>query len=261
MAGPNKINNKFGSEWVTWAMDTPGNCCNLCNGGCKIKSGDVCVAHKIYSPPIYSCKAQGEAQYAAWGISPVPPWEDEEIMEADGSFPTEVDKGSGSTFRSQCPKCGKKYGYFPNGGYVCEEAGGADPCYTFPNNRTPLVKLDGNPLLPKELTLISFSYKGGVPEAKRILDVRSTVRNPWENEILRKLNGLDSEVQAFVGRCRGGKLAANKVINWAARGTTIAVGCMGGRHRSVAIVEMAAKELAAKGWVVHHSHRDLKVKE
>jgi hypothetical protein len=42
---------------------------------------------------------------------------------------------------------------------------------------------------------------------------------------------------------------------------TAAIGCQGGKHRSVAIVEIIAQQCRKKGWDVEIEHRDLKKKE
>lgn len=119
---------------------------------------------------------------------------------------------------------------------------------------------------PKEqvITLISFSFAKGVPEnvsKDHRFDVRRTVRNPWRNESLRKLNGLHPSVQDFVRRCGRSQGVITKIIStpfWL-NDPLWAVGCQGGKHRSVAIVELAAKALLEANRKVEIVHRDLKL--
>lgn len=123
------------------------------------------------------------------------------------------------------------------------------------------------------LHLISFSYKKGVPEgADRVFDLCRKVRNPWSLKPLRKLNGLHPKVQELVANCGGGQRMIGLIGSYNAFADyavdpddssselTIAVGCTGGQHRSVAIVELVAKRLIENGQM-HFTvvHRDLKV--
>ncbi len=121
-------------------------------------------------------------------------------------------------------------------------------------------------------TLTSFSYSKGAPADSYIIDVRKSVRNPWRNVELRKLNGLHEDVQSFISRCKGSKdvvkVALHKLkfgsyLKSGAFTKNIAIGCQGGKHRSVALVEMVAVQLAASEspFDITIIHRDLKVKE
>jgi len=140
-----------------------------------------------------------------------------------------------------CKECGDKYG---------KKAWG-------------MVDNDVHPSAPQTpITLTSFSYKFGKPSnAAKVIDTRTAVRNPWRRAELRKLTGLDPRVQEFVGHCKGAK----DLLYTAARRVelgfqSIAFGCQGGKHRSVALVEMLAKQLREDGRNVVVVHRDLKVK-
>src|SRR5215831_3544805 len=106
------------------------------------------------------------------------------------------------------------------------------------------------------LTLLSFGFKHGLPiEADLVLDVRF-LPNPYFVEALSGCTGKDSQVAQFVmgnddarellGHVRG--LLAYALPRYEREGKaylTVAVGCTGGRHRSVAVVEELAKLFGA----------------
>ncbi len=114
----------------------------------------------------------------------------------------------------------------------------------------------------------SFSYKNGLPrEADLVFDVRF-LRNPHYDQRLRSLTGRDAAVvdyvasdpdyPAFVEGLTG--MLSRLVPRYASEGKsylTIAVGCTGGRHRSVAVAETLADALGEAGWRVILNHREL----
>jgi UPF0042 nucleotide-binding protein len=114
----------------------------------------------------------------------------------------------------------------------------------------------------------SFSVKRGAPrEADMVFDCRF-LRNPHWDEALRPLDGRDAPVAAFVADdplCAPflDQLAAMLLMllpAYKAEGKAhlgIALGCTGGRHRSVFIAESLASRLEAGGWAVKLRHRDL----
>ncbi len=120
-----------------------------------------------------------------------------------------------------------------------------------------------------QLTILSFGFKYGLPaDADLVADARFLPNPFWEPE-LRGLTGLDPEVRQFVFDQEG---ASEFVDGYAKalrpvlegyrrenkRHTTIAVGCTGGKHRSVAIAEALATRLRdAPGVAVAIKHRDL----
>jgi UPF0042 nucleotide-binding protein len=118
------------------------------------------------------------------------------------------------------------------------------------------------------VTLQSFSYKRGAPRGvDMVIDVRF-LRNPHWDEALRPRDGRDPEVAAYVAADPGyptfyGRLAdliRFLLPAYKAEGKSyfgLGLGCTGGRHRSVALVEALAKTLAAEGWQVNIRHRDL----
>lgn len=168
---------------------------------------------------------------------------------------------SGRPVKSICPNCFRKWHYPANNGYVCEEkdCGFDSPC----GNQIRLVSLDDvnpKPIPPgsRKVTLTSFSYTFGVPEkVTKVWDVRYSVRNPWRDEKLRKLNGLHQDIQGFVSSCKGTKAILNQSMIYSKTELHLAFGCAGGKHRSVAIAELVGAKYRDLGWDVTINHRDL----
>lgn len=121
------------------------------------------------------------------------------------------------------------------------------------------------------LTLISFSYAYGLPaEADLVLDARF-LRNPHYDPILRPRTGLSADVAAYIEADPDFPafvrmvqelldLLLPRFIGEGKKYVTIAVGCTGGRHRSVHIVETLARYLRqgeGAGWRLHVTHREL----
>lgn len=118
------------------------------------------------------------------------------------------------------------------------------------------------------VTVQSFSYKRGTPHgADMVLDCRF-LGNPYWEEDLRPLDGRDPRIQEFVRNDPlyapfFGKLCdmlAMLLPAYRAEGKahfTIALGCTGGRHRSVTLAEAVAAHLAADDWSVSIRHREL----
>ena len=119
-----------------------------------------------------------------------------------------------------------------------------------------------------QTALISFGYKHGLPlDADLVLDCRFLPNPHWVPE-LQPLTGLDEAVRDYVlGRDesteftdRVDDLLRFLLPHFLAEGKsylTIAVGCTGGRHRSVAIVEELARRLRAEGHALSVFHRDV----
>lgn len=119
-----------------------------------------------------------------------------------------------------------------------------------------------------QVTVMSFGFKHGVPiDVDTVFDVRF-LPNPHWDEALRPLTGLDPAVSGYVlGEDLAGEFLARVTSlldlvlpAYVAEGRsylTIGVGCTGGRHRSVAVVEAVAGHLRAVGYSPRVSHRDL----
>ncbi len=119
------------------------------------------------------------------------------------------------------------------------------------------------------VTLTSFGHKHGLPrDSDIVLDMRFLPNPHWESD-LRPLTGFDPQVVEYVSR--GGKLDAFYerlaplldflIPEYIAEGKahlSVAIGCTGGRHRSVAIAEALAERLRTRDDVeVQVAHRDV----
>ena len=117
------------------------------------------------------------------------------------------------------------------------------------------------------LCLMSFGYKNGMPdEADWVLDVRF-LPNPFYVPTLKELTGRNKKVkdyvlgnpeaERFAGRITG--LILDLIPSYVREGKyhlTIAMGCTGGRHRSVVMAEAIAERLAENGRIAVVKHRD-----
>jgi UPF0042 nucleotide-binding protein len=106
------------------------------------------------------------------------------------------------------------------------------------------------------IKIVSFSYKKGVPPADKVVDCRS-LPNPHESLHLRKMNGRDIPVQRYVVANGNAFSLIGAAEMGAYEGRTIAFGCFGGRHRSVACAELLGHRLRARALEVDVQHRDL----
>jgi RNase adaptor protein for sRNA GlmZ degradation len=99
------------------------------------------------------------------------------------------------------------------------------------------------------LRLISFGFKHGgpPPEALTVVDCRH-LRNPHHVSRLRPLDGRHDEVKAFVWQSPGFPALMNLARPYIGTGqVTLAFGCHGGRHRSVAMAEIVAQYARDEG--------------
>lgn len=130
------------------------------------------------------------------------------------------------------------------------------------------------------VSLVSFAYKFGLPrEADLVFDSRF-LRNPHYDPILRTHTGLDAAVGAYIEAdtdfatffAKITELIDMLLPRFVLEGkkyATITIGCTGGRHRSVFLVEKLASHLADRiaktwvsgggnaGWRLHVTHREL----
>lgn len=110
--------------------------------------------------------------------------------------------------------------------------------------------------------LVSFGRKhGSLNDPDVLVFSAAQVPNPHKIPKLRDRDGRDAEVQRMVLRSPKGAALASRVacaIMTAPGDITVAVRCHGGRHRSVAIVEEAARIVRALGFDVDVVHRDLR---
>lgn len=114
--------------------------------------------------------------------------------------------------------------------------------------------------------IVSFGFKYGLPQdADLVFDLRF-LPNPYFVPAMRERTGLDQDVFDYVIRTSEGqdllgdleRMLTKLLPRYAAEGKaylTIAIGCTGGRHRSVAMAEALAKALSA--WPIAVTHRDV----
>jgi UPF0042 nucleotide-binding protein len=117
-------------------------------------------------------------------------------------------------------------------------------------------------------TVMSFGFKYGLPlDADIVNDVRFLPNPYWVPE-LRELTGLDASVSDFVTAMPEARefldrmaamvdLVSDGYLREGKRYVTVAVGCTGGKHRSVAMAENLAARLVKHGVEVLTVHRDL----
>ena len=118
------------------------------------------------------------------------------------------------------------------------------------------------------VTVTSFSYRRGLPTgADLVFDCRF-LRNPHWDSALRPEDGRSETVQAYIAQDPRFAPFRDQVIEMAtlllpafeAEGKshlTIAFGCTGGQHRSVAMTEILSAHLAEAGWHVSKRHREV----
>lgn len=117
-------------------------------------------------------------------------------------------------------------------------------------------------------TIVSFGFKYGIPiDADMVADMRF-LPNPYWVEDLRPLTGLDQPVREFVERQERSKefldqyealvaLLTDGYVREDKHFLTIAIGCTGGMHRSVAMSEALGRRLRSHGVRTLVAHRDL----
>ena len=120
-----------------------------------------------------------------------------------------------------------------------------------------------------KLTLVfeSFGFKRGIPiDADYVFDVRM-LPNPYYENALRALTGKDESVQKFLDIYPDVKLMQSHITNFIEHWLpalekdhrnyiTVAIGCTGGQHRSVYLVEQLSQYFSAN-WLTLKRHREL----
>lgn len=118
------------------------------------------------------------------------------------------------------------------------------------------------------VTIVSFGFKYGIPtDADMVFDVRF-LPNPYYDLALRPLTGNDEAIQNFVMQYDESKEFLNRAtdlleflipnyIKEGKNGLVVAVGCTGGKHRSVTLANGICKELQNLPYSVRMEHRDI----
>ena len=121
---------------------------------------------------------------------------------------------------------------------------------------------------PLAVSVQSFSYKRGLPlSVDSVFDCRF-LRNPYWEKDLRALNGTQAAVAAYVAEDPRYRAFSDQVFELSAlllpayqsegkSHISIAFGCTGGPHRSVAVAQEHGLRLAQLGWQVSIRHREL----
>ena len=127
---------------------------------------------------------------------------------------------------------------------------------------------DNNDSVRLRATVMSFGFKYGLPiDADIVNDVRF-LPNPFWVSDLREQTGLDPDVNDYVTSAPGARefldgmtsmldLVSDGYLREGKRYVTVAIGCTGGKHRSVAMAENLAARLVKVGVEVLVVHRDL----
>ncbi|MCI0756613.1 RNase adapter RapZ [Teichococcus vastitatis] len=127
----------------------------------------------------------------------------------------------------------------------------------------------GDALPGLAVAVMSFAFPRGLPrEADLVFDLRF-LRNPHYDPVLRPQTGRDAAVAGFIRQDpdfdpfwqRMTALLDPLLPRYAAEGKkylTVALGCTGGKHRSVLMAEMLSAHLAEQGWRVDLTHRELR---
>ncbi|MGC8472599.1 MAG: RNase adapter RapZ [Acidimicrobiales bacterium] len=136
--------------------------------------------------------------------------------------------------------------------------------------RQRVIELFGDPVHTAHMqtSIVSFGYKHGIPlDVDIVLDCRF-LPNPYWVDRLRPLSGLDAPVrdyvlsqpgtQAFLGKVE--ELLTMLLPSFEQEGKsylTVALGCTGGRHRSVVLADALAERLSGAGVRTSAFHRDI----
>ncbi|MBS3991427.1 MAG: RNase adapter RapZ [Erysipelothrix sp.] len=132
-----------------------------------------------------------------------------------------------------------------------------------------LQSLYGVDALPTfSISFVSFGFKHGIPkDADCVFDVRF-IKNPYWEESLRKLSGNDQAVVDYVLNQAAAKEYLDHLTSFlrysfplyiqeGKNHFTVAIGCTGGRHRSVTFVNVLER-IFSKEYKVYKKHKDLR---
>lgn len=118
------------------------------------------------------------------------------------------------------------------------------------------------------MTVCSFGFKYGIPtDADLVFDVRF-LPNPYYIDDLKRKTGNDLEVQEYVMNCKESEIFMNKIeelllflipqyIKEGKNQLVIAVGCTGGKHRSVTVANALYNRFMNEKYNIKVDHRDI----
>ena len=144
--------------------------------------------------------------------------------------------------------------------------------YKIGDLREEMTKYFGDEKIPEKqmsITVLSFGFKYGIPvDSDLVFDVRF-IPNPFYIPELKPFSGLDAPVRDYVLGQDETKEFLGKLTDMleflipnykkeGKRQLIIAIGCTGGRHRSVAIANEIYQNLHEKNYDVYIEHRDIK---
>ncbi len=122
------------------------------------------------------------------------------------------------------------------------------------------------------VTVQSFSYKRGLPRSVDMVYDCRFLKNPYWEPSLRSFNGTDAQVADYVATDPRYAEFSQKILDMSLlilpacqeegkSHFSIAFGCTGGQHRSVALAESHALRLAGAGWQVSIRHREINARQ
>ncbi|MAJ58932.1 MAG: RNase adaptor protein RapZ [bacterium TMED88] len=121
---------------------------------------------------------------------------------------------------------------------------------------------------PTVVNLVSFGFRYGPPRSAELLFDMRFLPNPYFESDLRSQTGREAPVADYVLNSEGGEEMTRRLRDFVGyvlpeydregkAYVTVAIGCTGGRHRSVAVAEDLSRYLKAKGREVNLVHRDV----
>ena len=121
---------------------------------------------------------------------------------------------------------------------------------------------------PTVINLVSFGFRYGPPRTAELLFDMRFLPNPYFESELRSQTGREAPVADYVLNSEGGREMTRRLTDFVGyvlpeydregkAYVTVAIGCTGGRHRSVAVAEYLSRYLKAEGREVNLMHREV----
>lgn len=119
-----------------------------------------------------------------------------------------------------------------------------------------------------KIQIMSFGYKYGLPDDANFLQDVRFLPNPYYDENLKAKSGLDEDVREYVKRTPHSREYISKLKDFLSfyvsqsalaekENLVVAIGCTGGRHRSVTVAYEIYNHLISQGYNAHIFHRDI----